>query len=168
MIERAREGVSDAARSVGERVTDAGTTLREKAEDVTQRVGEVASNVTERVSEKVSHVSDRGERQLQRARYTYEETPWVGAAVALALGAAAGLSIPTTRREAELMGEKRDQLLERARNAGREKLDAVRNVAEEVIDNVKPAAERSLREHAREEGLSRAESSDDIGRERFE
>ena len=167
VIERAREGVSDAARSVGERVTDAGTTLKGKAEEVTQKVNEVAGDVTERVSEKVSHASDRGERELQRARYTYEETPWVGAAVALALGAAAGLSIPTTRREAELMGEKRDELLERARETGRSKLDAARTVAEEVIDDVKPVAERSLREHAREEGLTRGESSD-FGRERFE
>ena len=159
VIERTREGVSDAARSVGEKVSDAGTTLKQKAEEVTNKVTEAASDMTERVGDRVSHVSDRGERELQRARYAYEETPWVGAAVALALGAAAGLSIPSTRRETELIGEKRDELLQRAREAGREKLDAVRSVAEEVIDDVKPVAEQSLREHARDEGLTGGEGS---------
>jgi ElaB/YqjD/DUF883 family membrane-anchored ribosome-binding protein len=154
VIERAREEASDAAETVGEKVSDAGTRLKSAAEDVTQRVSEVASEVSERVSEKVSDVSDRGERELQRARYTYEETPWVGAAVALALGAAAGLSIPSTWRERELIGEKRSELLDRVRETGREKLEAVRNMAEEVIDDVKPVAEQSLREHAREEGLT--------------
>ena len=153
-MERAREEVSDVARTVGEKVSDAGTKLKSAAEDVTQKVSEVASDVSERVSETVSNVSDRGERELQRARYTYEETPWVGAAVALALGAAAGLSIPSTWRERELVGEKRNELLERARETGREKLEAVRNVAEEVIDDVKPVAQEALREHAREEGLT--------------
>jgi ElaB/YqjD/DUF883 family membrane-anchored ribosome-binding protein len=158
VIERAREEVSDAARTVGEKVNDAGTKLKSAAEDVTQKVSDVASDVTERVSETVSNVSDRGERELQRARYTYEETPWVGAAVALALGAAAGLSIPSTRRERELIGDKRNDLLDRVRETGREKLEAVRNVAEDVIDDVKPVAEESLREHAREEGLTPSET----------
>ena len=150
VIERAREEVSDAARTVSEKVSDAGTRLRSAAGDVTQKVSEVASDVTERVSETVSQVSDRGERELQRARYTYEETPWVGAAVALALGAAAGLSIPSSWRERELLGEKRNELLERVRETGREKLEAVRNVAEEVIDDVKLA---------RDEGLASDDSS---------
>jgi ElaB/YqjD/DUF883 family membrane-anchored ribosome-binding protein len=160
VMNRAREEVSDAARSVGEKVSDAGTRLKSAAQDVTQKVTDVASDVTERVSERVSHVSDRGERELQRARYTYEETPWVGAAVALALGAAAGLSIPSTWRERELIGEKRDELLDRVRETGRAKLEAVRNISEDVIDDVKPVAGQSLREHAREEGLTAEGSSE--------
>ncbi len=164
VIGRTRETVSDAAQSLGERVSDVGSAVKNAASDVAEKVTEVASDVGERVGETVSQVSDTGERQLQRARYTYEETPWVGAAVALALGAAAGLSIPRTRREDELLGDKRDALLDRARETGREKLEAVRTVAEEVIDDVKPVAERAVREHAAEEGLvSDATDSDATG-----
>jgi len=153
LADRSRGTVSDAAHSLGERVSDVSSSVKSTASDVAERVSEVASDVSERVGEKLSHVSDTGERQLQRARYTYEETPWVGAAVALALGAAAGLSIPSTRREQELLGDKRDELMDRARDTAREKLEAVRTVAEGVIDDMKPVAERSLKDHAREEGL---------------
>jgi ElaB/YqjD/DUF883 family membrane-anchored ribosome-binding protein len=153
LMDRTRESVSDAAHSVGERVSDVRQSVKEKASDVIERVTDVASDVAERTGERLGRVSDTSERQLIHARSAYDETPWVGAAVALALGAAAGLSIPHTRREDELIGDKRDALLDRARERGHEKVEAVRHVAEHVVDDVRPVAERSLREHAREEGL---------------
>ena len=153
LAERTRESVSDAAHSVGERVSDVREKVRDRASDVVERVTEVASDVAERAGETLGRVSDTSERQLIHARSAYDETPWVGAAVALALGAAAGLSFPRSRREDELIGDKRDALVERVRETGHDKIEAVRHVAEQVVEDVKPVAERSVREHAREEGL---------------
>jgi ElaB/YqjD/DUF883 family membrane-anchored ribosome-binding protein len=157
ITQRARESASHAVDSVSERVSQVGESMRTKTSDAVHHLSEVASGVSERVGEVAGSVSrgahraeERASSAAMRARYQYEETPWVGAAVAIALGAAAGMSIPSSRREQELLGDRRDELLGRAREIGREKLAAVRRVAEGVVEETKEA----MREHAAEEGLA--------------
>ncbi|HSL69655.1 MAG TPA: DUF3618 domain-containing protein [Longimicrobiales bacterium] len=160
VVDRARERVSDAAHAVGEKVGDARDTVKSAASDVAHKLSHASDEVRERVSGRAHRLSDATSRQALRARYTYEQTPWVGVAVALAAGAMAGMAIPGTRREDELLGETRDALIGRARETGREKLEAAKTVAQEVISEVKPIAEESAREHAREEGLIGREDRD--------
>ena len=69
----------------------------------------------------------------------------VGAAV-LALGVIAGLAVPSTDKEDELMGETRDRLLDDVKEAGQQALDKGKHVAEAVADKVK--------EEARNQGLT--------------
>lgn len=176
VVSRARETVSgathavedrvaDAAGAVREKVSDVGHTVQDSASGVAHRVGDVASNVGARVSAKASSVRHSASDAMLRAKYQYEEKPWFGAAVAIGLGVAAGLAIPGTRREDELMGERRDELLDRARELSREKIASVRTVAQEAIADTREAVQEaiadtrtavkeSIREHAREEGLT--------------
>lgn len=186
-VERARETVSERAHEMGDRahemkdrvthrMTDVGESVRERAGEIREtaqqrisgaaaRLGDVATGIRGRVGDTAGALAERSQLAATRASQRYQETPWVGAAVALGLGVAAGLAIPETAREHELMGDRRDQLLGRARALGREKIDAVRNVASEVIadakDSVRQTAQSlredlsdSVREHAREEGLA--------------
>lgn len=62
-------------------------------------------------------------------RELFEERPLAVAAAAMALGLLAGLTLPSTRREDELLGERRDDLVESAREAGREALEQSRLAA---------------------------------------
>ena len=140
------------AHAVSDKVSEVREAVANKATDAAHHAGEVAAGITHSVSDGVHRAEGSAESAAMNARYKYEETPWVGAAVAIALGAAAGLAIPGTRREQELLGDKRDELMDRAREIGREKLESVRRVAEGVIEETREAA----REYAREEGLTSA------------
>jgi ElaB/YqjD/DUF883 family membrane-anchored ribosome-binding protein len=154
--DRARERashISDRARDTMHNVEDR---ARSAADDVTSRV----SHMTDTVQDKASHIAHMAEertrdfrmsaeRTMQRAEMKYQETPWMGGVFALALGAAAGLVLPSTRREQELLGSRRDELVDRAREMGHEKMEQARTVASEVASDTR----ESIREHSREEGL---------------
>ncbi len=56
-----------------------------------------------------------------------------------------GLSIPETRKEQELMGERKDKLLSKAKEAVREKMEKLEHVAFEVM--------KTATAKAKEEGL---------------
>ena len=71
-----------------------------------------------------------------------EERPLAVGAAAIALGVVAGLMIPSTRKEDELMGETRDRLMERAKEVGGEALEKGKQVATVAVDTLKEEAER--------------------------
>jgi hypothetical protein len=132
------------------RVAGALHKVTDVASDVGHRVGHAAGSVAHGVTEGVHDVEERAHDRMVQTRGQYDESPWIGGALALTLGAAAGLALPHTHREDEMFGERRDELLSRAKDVGREKLDASRRVAREVIEDTR----ESVRQHARDEGLS--------------
>jgi ElaB/YqjD/DUF883 family membrane-anchored ribosome-binding protein len=71
--------------------------------------------------------------QLQRL---LQRNPLVVSAVAAAVGVAVGLAIPETRRENLLMGEARDNLAERAKDAAQGAVDKAKQVAGEAARQV--------------------------------
>jgi ElaB/YqjD/DUF883 family membrane-anchored ribosome-binding protein len=154
------ERVGEVAHDVRETVGDAGHTVKDAAISATHRARAVAAKVRHGVSDAAGNVRHRMSDAAGSASHRYEESPWMGGALALALGAAAGLTIPVTDPERRLMGEKRDELVDRVSELGREKLRAVRNVASEVaadardaVAEAKDSVRESVRTHAREEGL---------------
>jgi uncharacterized protein YjbJ (UPF0337 family) len=157
---------------VKERVTGIGETVRdttggiahvatERVSDVREKVGEVAGDVGERVSgvadraryfaHNVSDSTrDRVSGLADRLDPVHAENPLAIGVVAMAVGLAAGLAIPESRRERQMMGPYRDQLVDRVRDTVDDTREKVQNVAERVVDEVKDVA----RESAREEGLT--------------
>ena len=67
----------------------------------------------------------------------------VGAAT-LALGFVAGLALPSTRKENELMGEQRERLLERAKEAGQEALDRGQRVVVQAVASVREGMQEAV------------------------
>ncbi|HEX6067012.1 MAG TPA: hypothetical protein VFZ04_22405, partial [Longimicrobiales bacterium] len=102
----------------------------------------VASNVSHGTRQGVHTMGDRFESTL-------DENPVAIGVVALAVGMAAGLAIPETRREREMLGRYREDLVERVRDKVEDTRDRVQNVAERVVEEGKDVA----REAARDEGL---------------
>ena len=141
--ERRRRSGGQSATSVGGlRAPDARTGVGERAEAMAERVGDVAERAQERVSELGNEAKARMQQLGTRAREQtrqvgtrlermIDENPLALAAGAIVLGLAVGLVLPRTRREDELMGSARDQVVERG---------------EQVVDRVKEAAGEAARE----------------------
>jgi hypothetical protein len=79
-------------------------------------------------------VAQQARVQTDRIEDQFYENPLAIAAATLALGMAAGLAVPATRTEVELVGEARDKLVDRVRNVARETGEKVTQVAERAME----------------------------------
>lgn len=138
--------------AVKSKVKDAASSAKDAVSDAADRVGETAAHLKDQTldlghqaQEKAGRLRSKAKTQVRRARtgfwQTMEANPLMMGAATLALGVVAGLAIPSTRREDELLGETRDHLLEQAKEKGKEALDMGRQVAEKVAGTVKSEAE---------------------------
>jgi hypothetical protein len=99
------------------------------------------------------------------------ERPLAVGAAALAIGLLAGVALPATRREDELLGDGRDDLLDSAREAGRDALEQGKEVALNAVERVKESvreqelAPEQLVEKARHVARDAAESLRDAERQ---
>lgn len=167
----AKDTVVDAASSVGEKVSEVAGNVRDRAADLGSRTRERASHLGERASHlgesaryRASQVGDRARYQAHQARIGFwqmmEESPLSVGVAAIALGVIAGLSIPATRREDELLGETRDRLLDDVKEAGLGALEKGKQVASTAVE--------TLKEEAKNQGLTPenvAEKVRAVGRE---
>lgn len=84
-----------------------------------------------------SGLAGRVQRQARRARRglgkAIEERPLAVGLAALGVGLLAGVALPATRREDELLGETRDDLLASARDAGQDALEKGREMARDAV-----------------------------------
>jgi hypothetical protein len=107
-----------------------------------------------------SKVGDLGGQVQERYDYYLAENPLVIGAAALALGAAVGSAIPSTRYEGELMGSARETLVTKAQTAAQGALDKVQDVVgqakDTIVEDVKQVvsqAKDSLTENLVTDGL---------------
>jgi hypothetical protein len=128
-----RESEQGLAGSVGSAVHGAREKAGELASRTAERAREATGHLYERGAEMGSNVQHQVGRQLDRARGQLQsleaEQPLLLGMAALAVGALLGGGLPATRREDELLGEKRDQVLGAAAQAGRETVEQVRQAA---------------------------------------
>lgn len=108
---------------------------------VAERASEVKDRMTQSVRavrERVASVTDSARHQSERARsgvdYLMREQPLALGAIGLAVGAVLAAMAPRTRQEDSLMGETRDQLMEKAKRAGQETLEKTAEVAKKGIE----------------------------------
>jgi ElaB/YqjD/DUF883 family membrane-anchored ribosome-binding protein len=97
---------------------------------VTDRVGNVVGEVQGRAGEVAGQVQQTAAQLPSIARDVQEnagrvvqENPLAVGAIALAVGAAIGMALPTTRPEHEIMGQARDSLIGRAESAASEAMN---------------------------------------------
>ena len=138
LIDRTRDGRSDSARYQSSRyqVPGYGTSGRRLSMDIDDAddwarerqygaasYGSYGSGTSAR---SIRDTTRRAQTGLQRM---LRENPLLVAAAAVLTGAAVGGALPQTEKENELMGEARDQVMDRAQGAAREAADSVRDVA---------------------------------------
>jgi len=153
MLHRAASMASDTASDLKEKVSDVGQKLGSSASAMTDRVTQAGqsarSKLQETAEEAQARMSDMGRRSQQqyyRARDQFgqllDEQPLIVGALGIALGAALGAAFPSTRRENELMGDMRDDLLDRAKETALGQAESLKQSAQRVADVAKQEAER--------------------------
>lgn len=142
----AKDAVTGAASTAKDAVAGAASTAKDAVVGAKDRVAEAAGTARERASELSWQARERARYRARQARVgfweTMEERPLALGAAAIALGVVAGLMIPSTRKEDELMGETRDRLVERAKEVGEDALEKGKQVAHVAVDTLKEEAER--------------------------
>ena len=137
----AKEKVKDVAESAKDAVAGA----KDRVEEVMDRTKDRAVDLRYRAKDRAIAAKTKAASQARRAQIgfwqTMEENPLMVGAATLAVGVIAGLAIPSTDKEDELMGETRDRLFEEVKEAGEQALDKGKQVAEAVADKVKEEAQ---------------------------
>lgn len=153
------EGALDRAR---EKAGELGRDVRDTASQLADRAQDAAGAVSDRAHDVASTVAQQTRRQAGRVEDYFYESPLAVGVATLALGLAAGLAAPATRRESELMGDARDRLFDKARDAAGEVKEKAQDVAERVINEAKPVVSQAAsqitqtaKDAARDEGLQR-------------
>ncbi len=143
-LSAAKHKVQDVAESAREKVGEAVGTAREKVGEAAGWTKEHAHDLRYRAKGQAKALKGKAKYQARRAKtglwQTLEENPLMVGAATLAVGVIAGLLIPETEKENELMGETRDHLFEEVKEAGQQTLEKGKHVAEAVADKVKEEA----------------------------
>ena len=138
----AREKVGETVGHLKEQVVAGAEHVRESADHLREQVAQGAG----RVREQAAQVPEYARQQWHDAQLgfwqTMDQKPLAVGMAALAAGVAAGLTVPSTRKENELMGETRDRLLDQAKDLGREAADKGKQVARVAADVVKTEVEK--------------------------
>ena len=156
-VDEARERASEMADSAKERTADMADTARERASHMAGSAKHRASELSHRASHRMDeaqhrageaarHMGRRAQRVERRVEHAVQDNPLAAGAIAAALGLAAGLMIPESRREHEMMGEARDKMMRNAgqtvRRAGEKARDVARETASEsakqAVDQMMP------------------------------
>ncbi|HWV57686.1 MAG TPA: DUF3618 domain-containing protein [Longimicrobiales bacterium] len=127
-----RERAGEIAETVRGRAEEAAGAVREKAEDVRERASGMAHEAQDRMQHVAHEVTDRARDIEHRAEDVVQDHPVASTMVAAALGFAAGLAIPESHREREIMGHARQRVGERAGQAMHDAGQAAREAARET------------------------------------
>jgi hypothetical protein len=160
-LERTGRKASEKAAEVREKTAKYGEQLRSKA----AHTGEQVRHKAEEISASAAAYGRRAQDSLMQGSksaregffHTLESNPLAAAGVALMAGAAIGLMVPETHYEDETLGPQRNEMFERAREAGREKVEQVEAVVREAKESAKDEADR--------QGLVSRESAEKAERE---
>ncbi len=149
--DRAGEYASTAKDAVGEYAAAAKNTVGEYAASARQAVGDAAESARYAAQHASERASAAARTASLRARDGWRQTttsvddwvhdyPVAAGLLALAVGAAIGMSVPATEVEDRAMGQRRDQALNRARAAARELTNDVTQKVQDAADSVIDAA----------------------------
>jgi len=134
--------IAGKASELGQRISEKTSALTGRARDASSRMHESAGSARARMGE----LSHRSQERYYRTRDNFsrmvDEQPLMLGVLGMALGAALGAAFPATRREDELMGRTRDDMLERAKETGRQQTETVKESARHVADTAKQEADR--------------------------
>jgi hypothetical protein len=148
--EKGRQRARETAEQAGRRAEELKRSARSGFERVSGRARERAYVVRSAAERARYRAREQGRRVKQGFFHTMEENPLTFAGAVFALGAVVGLAVPEARKEREVLVPKKDELLERAEETGREQVEKVKAVAEE--------AKQAAKDEAQKQGLASRET----------
>lgn len=140
-MEKLKGKGSQLKQKAGERLHDVKQRASEKTGQLRQRAGQAGAQL----KEKAWHGYEQGCETFKR---TADERPLAMGIGCLALGVIAGLLLPSTRREDELVGPTRDRLVDKSRAVAEDAMERGKHVAQTAV--------QTATEEARQQGLTPA------------
>jgi hypothetical protein len=138
-LHRAASTISEKGSALKDRASETAQNIKDKASDLGHRISDSASSVTDRarnMTHQMGELGHRSQEQYQRAKESagrmMEEQPLVVGAIGIAVGTLLGAILPSTRREDEMMGRTRDDMLDKAKEIASEQADRVKESAKHV------------------------------------
>lgn len=114
--------------------------VQQRAGELAHRVGDKAGRWADETEQRLGQMTDEAARELRRvedyAQRTWRENPLAVGAVVIGLGAVAGLAIPRSRVEDELLGPVRDDLLDKATDLAHEAVGKAEQAAKQMTDKI--------------------------------
>ena len=115
-------------------------TAKETVNRTTDKVKETAGQATDTLRETVSKTADYAQAQANQARERFntllEEQPLILGAFGLAVGAMIGAAFPSTEQEDRLVGEIRDNALNKGKELGAQVYEKGSELAKQNIERV--------------------------------
>ena len=131
---------SDAMGNLQSGISGATDQVQETASEIGGQVQETVSGAADQVQQTAGQLVTQAQQVPSRLRQIIETNPVPLGLVGIALGSAAALAIPETRRENELLGQTRDALVQKAETAAQTTLEKVQDVTEAVGETVEKEA----------------------------
>jgi len=142
-MQSTKDSLSDKMQSTKDSVSSS----MQSAKDSLTGTMQSAKGSLQSAKQRASQLGDTARRQVERARGGYDtmlnDHPLALGAIGLAIGAVAAAVIPRTRKEDEMMGEARDNLMDQAKQAGGEKLEQAKQVAASAKDTIVNEAQKA-------------------------
>jgi ElaB/YqjD/DUF883 family membrane-anchored ribosome-binding protein len=133
-----------------DKVGETASQAQSRVEDTAGRAQDRAGQIADQAQDRVGRVGDQVQYQARRASGGFQrmlrENPLTVGALAVGVGATIGLAIPETSKEHEVMGEARDNLVDKAQEKAQETQQRVQRVTEE--------AQSAAQEEAGNQGLT--------------
>lgn len=133
----AQSGTLDRAREKAGSMVDS---VKQKTSELVEQTHRTADRVAEGAQDVAGRVAEETRTQSRRVERTFQDNPLVIGAAALAVGLAAGLAIPSTEKEAELVGDARDHLVDKVKDVAEDTKAKVEQVADRVVTEAKSTA----------------------------
>lgn len=150
--------VQDTAEQVKDSVQDTAEQMKGSVQDTASQVKDQAQQFAGQAQEQVGEWADAAQEQAYVIRSRFEElldeNPLLVGAAAMALGAAIGLSLPGTRKEDELFGQARDDVMEKAQAKASETAEKVQTVAQKTFETTKETVKETVKDEAQKQNLT--------------
>jgi hypothetical protein len=141
-VEHGSDKVKGMAGSLTDSVGAAADQVSARAGDYSDQLKRGAHHLGDNVAASGRRMRSQGRQAKNRLLEAFYQQPIALGAIGIAVGAAIGGALPRTRTEDEVMGETRDQLLQKAEEVGREGLARVQKTAEAAVSAGRDEAER--------------------------
>lgn len=144
-IGQARDKVGETASQAQDKAGQVVGSAQDKIEETASQAQDKAGQIADRTQDQASRLANQAQYQAKRAKSGFErmlrENPLTMGTLAVGVGAAVGLAVPETAKEHEVMGETRDNLVDKAQEKAQETQQKVQRVAEEAQSTVQQEAQ---------------------------
>lgn len=145
---RIGDQMKSGAETARSQVAQSADAVKETVNRTTDAVKDTYNRTTDAVKDKMERTRNLAHVQAQRARdrfnMTLEEQPLVLGAIGIAIGAAVGALLPSTKQEDRLMGEVSDKTVEKGKEFAATSYSKGVETASQAIDRVTQEARPSV------------------------